>query len=161
MKSEIGKKGMQRLRKQAVRRLVKQDLRGLERIENCIISSGDRIVALSLKLEYNGQVYRANGAARCNMVDEWSEEIGVEIAKGKALFRIGSQIFSTFEKEVKAELRLVGECVFGEVDQWLRTTGRKDITEEEFVSLAREVIKKNGFGDKAPNLAQILENPEG
>lgn len=157
MKSEIGKKGLARLRKKAVKSLIKERLLGLERIENCIICSGDRTVALSLKLEYQGKVYRANGAARCNMVDSWSEEIGVEIARGRALFRLGSQVLATTERAIECELEAFKDFIFGEVDRWVLENGRDNITEQEFVSIAKEALTKNNI--EAPSLNKIFGEP--
>lgn len=59
---------------------------------NSIVSRGDGIVSLTVALNWNGESYTANGSAKCNRTDVWNEDLGVEIATGRALLRIAFQI---------------------------------------------------------------------
>lgn len=73
---------------------------------NSICVPGDGIVALTVELSWNGKSYWASGAAKRNMVDKWNEEIGVEIATGRALLRIAYQILK--DEEVNEIIREPG-----------------------------------------------------
>lgn len=78
---------------------------------NSICVPGDGIVSLTVAVSWNGNTYEASGAAKRNMVDKWDENIGVEIATGRALLRIAYQILKDEQVQRQLENQVLVEEV--------------------------------------------------
>lgn len=69
---------------------------------NSLFVPGDGIIAVRISVYWNGKEYQANGGSKCNRIDPWNEEIGLEIATGRALLRIAYQILKEEQQEIKS-----------------------------------------------------------
>jgi hypothetical protein len=67
------------------------------KFEDSFSCPGDGVLGVAVSLKWNGQEYQATGASKCNRIDTWNENIGVEIATGRALLRIAYQILKDQE----------------------------------------------------------------
>lgn len=96
----MGPKGWNRLRKREAKFLARH-LRSDHEIKyvDSMQCPADGQLIVAIEINYNHKVWFGIGRATCNKIDKWNEDIGVEIATGRALLRIAYQILREKDKE--------------------------------------------------------------
>lgn len=126
---------------------------------NSLFVPGDGIMAVRISVYWNGKEYQANGGSKCNRIDPWNEEIGLEIAAGRALLRIAYQILK--EEEIISNLSQIA------IDGLEGSPIEKEVLEaieKEYGNVTGVVFVKKGPGprvmfeahDTAPKPSQVL-----
>lgn len=116
---------------------------------NSICVPGDGILALTVELIWNGKSYWASGADKRNMVDKWNEEIGVEIATGRALLRIAYQILK--DEEVNEIIREPGIFDKIAIDDLQGSPTQEEVLEaisNEYGNVTGVIFVKKGPGPR-------------
>ena len=126
------------------------------KFEDSFSCPGDGVLGVAISLNWDGQLYQATGASKCNRVDVWNENLGVEIATGRALLRIAYQILKEEDYLIEEGSQALGE--YG--DSGIPFRSRSSI-EKEVISLFGEwgiqgvIFLNEGSGPVSNPLSEV------